>query len=118
MGAVLQQAVGEAAGRCAGVEADEARRVDIEDRERVRQLVAAAADVGGTLDHLDRGGFGDEGARLRHRRAVHTHVAGHEDGPGAVTALDKAALDEQHVDAGSRRLRGLLGHARSIGTHR
>ena len=44
-GAALQQAIGEAAGRGADVEADFARHVDAEMIERRFQLQAAAADV-------------------------------------------------------------------------
>ena len=44
-GAVLQQAVGEAAGRGADVEAVEARDGDGERFERVLELLAAAGDV-------------------------------------------------------------------------
>ena len=44
-GAALQQDVGEAAGRGADVEAVEARRIDAERVERVRELLAAARDV-------------------------------------------------------------------------
>ena len=43
-GAALEQAVGEAAGRRADVEAVPARRVDAERVERVRELLAAARD--------------------------------------------------------------------------
>ena len=44
--AALEQDVGEAAGRRADVEAVEARGVDAEHVERVRELLAAARDVG------------------------------------------------------------------------
>ena len=52
--AALQQDVGEAAGRRADVEADAARRVDLERIERGGQLVAAAADVRLGADDRER----------------------------------------------------------------
>ena len=54
-GPLLQQAVGKAAGRCAGVAADKAGRVDAEIAQRLFQLQSAAADVrtgaAADLDH-------------------------------------------------------------------
>ena len=62
--AALEQDVGEAAGRRAGVEADEPRRVDAERVERGGELVAAAADVRVALHDRDRDVRLDEVAGL------------------------------------------------------
>ena len=69
--AVLQQAVGEAAGRGADVEAAAARRVEAERRQRVGELHPAARDearalVDGDLDRRDRRA-GRASARARRR---------------------------------------------------
>ena len=47
--------------------------------ERVLQLVAAAADVGRTLKHLDRRAVGDQTAGLGHRRAVDANISCQQD---------------------------------------
>ena len=61
--AALEQAVGEAAGRSADVEAVAARRVDAERVERVRELDPAARDEGRRLGEQQLGVLGDQLAR-------------------------------------------------------
>ena len=65
--AVLQQAVGEPAGRGADVEAAEPADIDSEHIERVLELDAAAGDVGRWLGDRQLGVLGDELAGLGRR---------------------------------------------------
>ena len=94
-GAALEQAVGEAAGRGAEVEAIEAGHVERDGVERVRELHPAARDE--RRRRLDRQlrALVDLRARLR--------VAGDEPGKderlGLGTALREPALDEQDVQS-------------------
>src|SRR5205085_5898082 len=69
-GAGLQQAVGEAPGGRADVEAAAPGRVNPGRRERVRQLAAAPRDEVRSLGHRDDDVVGDELPRLGGRPAV------------------------------------------------
>ena len=105
----LQEDVGEAAGRGADVEAHEPARVDPEGIERGGELVAAPADEGLGLVHIDVGGRRDQVAGL----AVvtggvalpHPDLAGQHERLRAAARLDQPALHEQLVEADPRGLR-------------
>jgi hypothetical protein len=73
-GAALEEDIGEAAGRGAGIEADEPGRVDRERVEGRRELVAAAAHVWIGLDEadLDRGVDEIAGLPIETRRITGT----------------------------------------------
>ena len=98
--AALQQAVGEAAGRGADVEAVEAGDVDSQRLERVRELDAAAGDERRRLDHEQLGVVGDQLARLARERAVaaEPYPAGAHRLGRARTRAGEPALGEQRVD--------------------
>ena len=100
--AALQQAVGEAAGRGADVEAPAPGGVDAGRLERVGELDPAARDearalVDGELDVL-----GDELAGLGRALAVaaaQPHLAGHDRRRRAGARREEPALGEQRVEA-------------------
>ena len=99
-GAALEQAVGEAAGRGADVEAVEAGDVDPERLERVLELDPAARDEPGRLGHQQLGVLGDELARLQRQRPVvaDPHPPGAHRLGGAGPRGGEPALGEQGVD--------------------
>ena len=74
-GSVLEQAVGEAAGRGANIEAARSVNVDAAACERVVELIAAAADETRWLCHIERRIRGDRGCGPQRDVAVHTHLA-------------------------------------------
>ena len=99
-GAVLQQAVGEAAGRGADVEATAPLDRNAERGQGVLQLDAAARDVPRRRvdGHLHRGVH--ELARLRRTPPVGSQadLAGEHGGSRAGARLEEAALGEQAVE--------------------
>ena len=112
-GAVLQQAVREAACGSAEVHAGPAGGVDVKGREGVGELVAATADIRGFLEDFEGGRVRDEGAGFGDRLAIDADVARHENRLRLLAAGDEAALDEEGVDAGAG---GSPGHTGRI-TH-
>ena len=108
-GAALQQAVGEAAGRGADVQAAAPGGVDARRVERVGELDPAARDEARALvdGHLDV--LGDDLARLGRAlaaAAAQAHLAGHDRRRGAGARGEEPALGEQGVEAE-------LGHRRA-----
>src|SRR5581483_7762356 len=92
--AALEEDVGEAAGRGADVEAVEARRVDAEQVEPVRELLAAARDVLRTAVDRELDVLVDLLARL----VVPGHAARHHERLRLRARLGEAALDEDDVE--------------------
>src|SRR2546422_105736 len=107
-GAALEQAVGEAAGRGAHVEADAAGDLHLESVERVGELLAAPAHERRAPLELDARVSGDQGAGLAPAPAGPEALARQDEAGGLLPALDEPALDDQAVDALARRG---LGHA-------
>ena len=91
--AVLQETVGEAAGRGSDVEALLVADIDGQDLDRVCELLAAARDETRALDELELGGIVDLSARLREA----SHPAGQDERLRLRARLGQAALHEQHV---------------------
>ena len=83
----LQEAVREAAGRGADVQADRSRRVDAECVEGRGELVAPSADVRAGFDHRHRDVHCDEVPSLAIEAGrvtlPHSDLAGHDQGLGA-----------------------------------
>jgi len=101
--AALEQAVGEAAGRRAQVEAVLAFGVDPERVERVRELLPAARDESRRGAHLELDVVGDLLARLCETR----HETGEDERLRLRAALREPALDQHDVQA-------LLRHRRMM----
>ena len=105
-GAPPEQHVSEAAGRRAHVQRLTVPDVDAEDVERVRQLDAAATDVGVIgceQRHFRIGGHRRAGLRLR--LAVDPDLPGEDQRSGALARRREASIDQQQVktDAGASR---------------
>jgi hypothetical protein len=98
-GAVLEQAIGEAAGGCTNIEAAAALDGDAGALEGVDQLIAAAGDeAGGSLEGDLRvlgGGRGGAEGDL----AVDEDLAGKDEGAGAFAAGREATIDEELIEA-------------------
>ena len=93
--AALQQDVGEAAGGGADIERAAALDVDVERVERVRELDAAAADVGMVgRGQLDAASLADRRAGFRHDVAVDAHLAGENQRARPFARRRQPALDE------------------------
>jgi hypothetical protein len=101
LGAGLQQAVREAAGRGADVEAAPPRRVEPERVERVAQLDPAARDVGRRRVDAELDVGLDELAGLRGAAVTRAeaHLARHHGGGGACARRKQPALRQQGVEA-------------------
>ena len=97
----LQQAVREAAGRGADVEAAAAGGVEPERVERVAQLDAAARDVGRRRVDAELDVGRDELARLGGARVTRPEadLAGHHRRGGAGAGREQPALRQQGVEA-------------------
>jgi hypothetical protein len=93
-GAALQQAVGEAAGRRADVQATAPRRIEAERRQRVGELQPATRDETRTLVDGDRDSRIDELAWLLRALAVgaEANLAGHDGRSGARARREQAAF--------------------------
>ena len=113
-GAVLQEAVGEAAGAGPGVQTDEAGHVELEVFQDGQQLVGAAADIALLFQQDEDRIFGIGMPRLVHlerRRAGRQafggegDLAGHDEAAGLFTAFGKPLL----MHEGIRALTGYLG---------
>ena len=84
-GATLEEAIGEAARGAAGIEADEAGRIDGEIVEGAREFFAGAAGIGErAASEFDGGVNGDERAGFCGGLAGHANAAGEDDGLGAL----------------------------------
>ncbi len=96
---MLQQAVGEAAGGGADIEASFARGVDAEILERAFQLESGAAGVfcGGSADFDVRVG-GDLGSRFFAAGAVYADFSSQDHGLRFFAGFGEAAFDDQEVE--------------------
>jgi hypothetical protein len=101
LGAALEQAVGEAAGRGADVERPPAGHRDAERVEGVGQLDPAAGDERGRADQRELHVVGDELTRLLRPATVgpEHHLAGQHRRGGPRARGEGAALGEQVVEA-------------------
>ncbi len=93
-GAVLEQAVGEPAGRRADVEAVLARRVESEQLEGMRELLTAARDEPRRPFDLQD----DRLVELRPRLVVAGHEPGDHEGLRLAAGLRKATLHEEDIE--------------------
>ena len=91
--AVLQQTVGETAGRGSDVEAVLVVDSDGQNLEGVRELLTAARDETRALDELELCSIVDLSARLREA----SHQAGQDQRLRLRAGHGQAALHEQHV---------------------
>src|SRR5882672_8988557 len=99
----LEQAVREAARGGADVHADAALHADAEMLERVDELFAATADVGGAPFQVQLRLRGHERSGLVRTLTVDEHVAGHDGPQGLLPALDQPFLHQQPVQPHPRR---------------
>ena len=109
----LQQAVREAAGRRADVEAAAPRRVEPESVQRVAQLDAAARDVGRRRVDAELDVGLDELARLGGARVARPEadMTGHDRRRGARAGRKQPALRQQGVEADPGHARNATGCA-------
>ena len=99
-GAVLQHAVGEAAGRRADIHAGFPLEHDRKDPHRLFELEAAPADVPeGLPAHLERGGLLHVHARLVGLLAVDIHLPRHDDRLRLFSAREEPALHQQDIQS-------------------
>ena len=97
--AARQEHVGEASGRGADVEADEARRIEREGVERRGELDPAARRPRMGRLSLDRGILGHLLGRLLERGPANADQPGRDRGLRARPARKEAALDEKNIRA-------------------
>ena len=98
-GAVGEQYLGKAAGRCADVEADAILDLDSVALQRARQLDAAARDIGVRRLRAQRGVNWNSLGRLQHRPVIGHDQARFDRGLRARPAFEQPALDQQQVRA-------------------
>jgi hypothetical protein len=101
-GAALQQAVGEAAGRGAGVGAAQARGIDAERVEGARELLAPARNVRAARDQDGLRVGGDKRARLVDHAIVEPHIAGEDARRRAAARALEPELEQTLVQAHPR----------------
>ena len=95
-GAALQQAVGEAAGRRADVEADAARGIEPERVERARELLAAARHVAPRCRAARAAASaGTSVPGLSTARVVDEHLPGQDRAPAPGCASRRVRRDER-----------------------
>ena len=113
-GTALQQDVGEATGRRTDVEADAARRVDLERIEGGGQLVAAARDVRLPLDDGRRGVAGSRRSPgLRSRRAPSPSPTRTLPASTSACARVRVSTRPRSTRSWSSRTRGRFGRRRA-----
>ena len=95
--AALEEAVGEAAGRGADIEADETRGIDGEGLQGRRQLVPAAGDVRLACPHIDGCLRPHRGTRLVGALPVDRHPPGHDRPASLVGTREMAPFDQKFV---------------------
>jgi hypothetical protein len=95
---VLEQAIGESAGRCADVETDGPRRIEGEPRQGRFQLLPSASDI--SLGRLNFHGrvISDSRPRLVHDALANGNFAGHDGALGLFAALVEPACHEQLIE--------------------
>lgn len=102
LSAMLEEAVGEAAGGGTEIEAAPAGDINFEGSERGFEFFASAADVALRLDEFDgRGGFEERGG-LHERLGADTRTAGHDEAAGAFAGFGEATFDEEDIGADTR----------------
>lgn len=109
-GAVLEEAVGEAASGRAEVEADFCGGRDGKIGESAGEFEAAARGEFLLAGEFDVGAGGDGSAGFVGTRAVEADFAGKDEGASGVLGVGEAALDEEKVEANARRF-GFHGNA-------
>jgi hypothetical protein len=118
---VLQQAVGEAAGRRAQVQATQAGHVEGKPGQRALQLVAAAADVAVVAAHFHLQPGGTKLARLVPPLTIHPYLSGQDETLGLLARFGETARDHFDVQAicfqGRFQHAGWAGHVESSGYH-
>ena len=97
-GSVLQQAIGEAAGGCAEVQADLAGRIDFEMLQRGLQLEAAPANESRAREDFDAAGCGHALAGLLRFAVIDQNLAGHDEGLRFFPGIGQTAVQEQEVE--------------------
>jgi hypothetical protein len=97
--AVLEEAIGEAAGGCAEVHAAEAGDIDGEGFECALEFLAAAGDVAFGLKEFKGGVWGEHGGGFDEDGGPGADAAGHDEALGAFTGVYEAAFDEEEVCA-------------------
>jgi hypothetical protein len=93
-GAVLEEAVGEAAGGGTDIEADEAGDIDVEVVQGAFEFEAAAADVAWGFFDPEDGVEGDEGAGFEAGLIIDENLAGEDEAFGLFAGGAKALLYE------------------------
>jgi len=96
--AVLQQAIGEAAGRCADIEAAPAGHVERESGQRALEFMAAAAHVTVPAADLDYGGRGTRLACLIPPLTIHPHLPSQDQPLGLFARFRQAARDYFQIE--------------------
>ena len=98
--AMVEQDIGEAAGRGADIEADPPGRIDAETLDAVGQLQAAARNPGMVAPaHRQRAVVRHRGARLVDPPLAVEHRAGHDQRLGLAARVCHAAIHQQLVHA-------------------
>jgi len=110
--AALEEAIGEAAGRGADIEAHAAGGIDSEGVERRFELEAAAADVFFGLQHGHRRVRPHSVARLARAPTVDFHDTSHQRALGFFAGFEQPARNEQRIEA---RFFGMFGHELAAG---
>ena len=110
-GAVLQEAVGEAARGGADVEAAEVGDVEPEGVKGALEFLAAAADEAGFGEEGELGAFGDGLAGLEGLLAVEEDFAGEDEALGRLAGVDEAGLDKGLVETLAHQRRRYCGVA-------
>ena len=111
--AALQQAIGEAAGGGAHIQADASRDTDAEVRDRGIQLEPAAADERRLRQHFDAASASTGWPGFRGFAAIHQHLARHDQRLRFFARGGQTALHQQTVQARLHDLRWTIRSASS-----
>ena len=104
-GAVLEQAVGEAARGGADIEAAQAGHIDGEGIEGGLELAAAATHVALDLAQVEGSALIEHGGGLHQRERARAGAPGHDQPAGALARLGETPVNEQLVGANASHLR-------------
>lgn len=117
-GAVLEEAIGEAAGGGADIEADAAVCGEGgPGGEGGVELTAAAGDEGLLVTDADGGGIGDEAAGLIDGEVGDEDVTGTDEALGLFPAFGEGTLDEEAIEAFAVGGRIIWGGGGRVGVH-